>query len=78
MYTLRGRLIIGLSVIASAVVLLSWMRSNSPESLNSMTVPAEAMYVFQGINGPSHVTTVVKPRPTDHTQYAKGASSRLA
>ncbi|MBA2252550.1 MAG: hypothetical protein H0W13_07580 [Nitrospirales bacterium] len=41
-------------------------------------MPAHAMYVFEGVSGPTEVTTVPPPRPTALTQYAKGTRSRLA
>lgn len=56
---------------------VSWMRPYSG-TLGSMVVPLEARYVFEGITGPSHVTTVPKPLPTAWDRYAMGTRSRLA
>jgi len=77
MYTLRGRLLIGLMIILSAVVLLNWLRPHPP-STSSMVVPAHAMYVFPGVQGPTDVTTIPPAHPTAWHQYATGARSRLA
>jgi hypothetical protein len=77
MQTLRGRLIIGMTIILSVAVCLSWLRSHR-EPANTMTVPAQAMYVFQGVTGPSGVTAVQSPRPTTWNQSAQGTRTRLA
>ncbi|HTK86096.1 MAG TPA: hypothetical protein VL329_00115, partial [Nitrospiraceae bacterium] len=61
MQTLRGRLLIGMALILSAAVCISWLRSH-PESAGTMIVPERAMYIFQGVTGPSDVTTVQAPR----------------
>ena len=78
MLALRGRLIIGMTVVVCGAASLSWMRPYS-KTLSSVVVPAEAMYVFQGVTGPSNVTTVPPPaRPTLWNQYAQGTRTRLA
>ncbi len=77
MYTLGGRLIIGMVVMISVGMLLSWMRSH-PQSAGSIAMPAHAMHVFQGVTGPADATTVPPLRPTTWNQYAKGSRSRLA
>jgi hypothetical protein len=77
MLALRGRLILGMTVMVCGAALLSWIRPH-PETLDSIIVPAEAMYVFQDITGPSNVTTVSPARPTPWNQYAQGTRSRLA
>lgn len=77
MYSLRGRLIIAMTIIFVAVVLLKWMRPHSPTA-TPMVVPADAMYVFEGVTGPLEGTTVPIARPTAWSQYANGSSSRMA
>jgi len=77
MQTLRGRLVIGMALILSAAVCINWLRSH-PESAGTMIVPARAMYIFQGVTGPSDVTTVQAPRPTALNQSAQGTRTRLA
>jgi hypothetical protein len=57
--------------------LLSWIRPDS-DTLGPMIVPAEAMYVFQGLTGPPNITTVPPARLTDWHQYAQGTRTRLA
>ena len=76
MQTLRGRLILGMSIILSAGMFLNWLRSH-PES-STMTVPAQAMYIFQGVTGPLGVTMVPAPRPATWKQSAQGTRTRLA
>ena len=58
MQTLRGRLIIGMTIVLIAVAFVSWLPWN-PES-RTVTVPSDAMYIFQGVKGPDSVTTVCK------------------
>ncbi|HKN88355.1 MAG TPA: polysaccharide deacetylase family protein, partial [Nitrospiraceae bacterium] len=76
MQTLRGRLIIGMTIILSAVMLLNWLRSH-PGS-RTITVPTDAMYVFQGVTGPDGVTSVQAPPATSWNQSAEGSPARLA
>jgi hypothetical protein len=66
-----------MTVIVCGAALLSWIRPHS-ETPDSIVVPAEAMYVFQGLSGPSNVTSVPVVRPTPWNQYAKGTRTRLA
>ena len=66
-----------MTVLACGAALLSWIRPHS-EPLDSIVVPAEAMYIFQGLSGPSNVTSVPAVRPTPWNQYAKGTRTRLA
>jgi hypothetical protein len=74
---LRGRLILGMTVMVCGAALLSWIRPHS-DTLGPMVIPAEAMHVFQDLDGPSNVTTVPPARPTPWNQYAQGTRSRLA
>lgn len=66
-----------MAVMVCGAALLSrvWSDSNPP---GSIVVPAEAIYVFQNLNGPSNVTTVPTARPTSWNQYAQGSRTRLA
>ena len=62
-------------VCGAALLSRVWSDSNPP---GSIVVPAEAIYVFQNLNGPSNVTTVPTARPTSWNQYAQGSRTRLA
>jgi hypothetical protein len=76
MQTLRGRLIIGMTIVLSTAVFFSWLGSH-PESRTG-TVPADVMYVFQGVIGPAGVTSVQEPGAATWTRSAQGARTRLA
>lgn len=76
MQTLRGRLIVGMTIVLSTAVFFNWLGSH-PES-RAGTVSADAMYVFQGVIGPAGVTSVQAPGAATWTRSAQGARTRLA
>src|SRR5690348_6041121 len=76
MQTLRGRLINGMTIVLSTAVFFSRLGSH-PESRTG-TVPADAMYVFQGVIGPAGVTSVQAPVAATWNRSAQGARMRLA
>jgi hypothetical protein len=66
-----------MTVMVCGATLFSWIRPDS-ETVHSIVVPAQMMYVFQDLTGPSNVTTVPAARPTPWNQYAQGTRTRLA
>jgi hypothetical protein len=67
------RLVIGIAVAMTFLAALSWLQLR-----HERMVPSDAIHVFEGLSGPSHITMVPSSSPTAWTKYAKGSRSRLA